>query len=147
MKLKKIIIAGAEKAFGIRMVKEASAPNGCTPDITGLFLQDVGQEWTLTEIDLWLWELIWIIPVKLVGDTCGLPVTWRSEYEDLPENTGWLPPVFYGEGVTGVVGYPLGWDSDRGPQYNYDWLRDVTVRIWAECNGTEYGPVTIVFRH
>jgi len=51
----------------------------------------------------------------------------------------------FADGTTAVVGYPLAWDSDRGPQYNYEWLKRMVIQIWAECNGIEYGPVTLTF--
>jgi len=54
MKLKKIVVDGAEKAFGIRMVKMSSqaaeSTPPCTPDIKGLFLQDDELEWTATDL-------------------------------------------------------------------------------------------------
>lgn len=149
MKLKKIVNDGVKAAFGIRMVKNSEAVDGveCVPKISGLFLQDDAQEWTLTEKDVYLWTLTWIVPIKLVGSVCDLPVTWRSDWVDLLYgDIGWQTPQFFAEGVAGIVGYPLGWDSDRGPQFNYDWLRSVSVSVWAECNGMEYGPVTINFR-
>lgn len=79
------------------------------------------------------------IPVRLVGETCGAEVAWRTEWT--PLDLSGSPPVFFGMGQVGVVGYrtTLDWGSwvlSRQPGI---------LRIWAAVDGAEYGPVTITF--
>jgi len=136
------------REIGIRMVKtpEPAEPE-CVPQIEGLFLQDWFGEWKITEKyvldyerdNYYTFEL-----VRLLGDTCGQDVTWRTDFEPYEDfSTYWKPlyyfehPVFYGHGALGVVGYKrLGrlW-----PFYPHPGV----IRIWATVGGQEYGPVTL----
>ena len=140
MKLKKIVVAGAKAAFGIRMVKE-STPHACTPKISGLFLQGEDLEWTLTEKEISLsTDMYSFLPIRLIGETCGAEVTWSTSWQAAGYNGS--PPVFFGLGPLGIVGWSM--------MYNYDVFFRVGVQaglltISAACAGTTYGPVEIVF--
>jgi hypothetical protein len=143
MKLKKIVVASAKAAFGIRMVKDTGAET-CTPKIKGLFLQDDELEWVSTEkiIPQTAIEYPSFIPIRLMGDTCGQDVTWRTEYIDEPFGEGGSRPIFFGEGPLGIVGLAVdlwGWGEV------FEQYRGGVLYVWASCAGRQYGPVRVDF--
>jgi hypothetical protein len=146
MKLKKIIIAGAKAAFGIRMVKDTAAVV-CTPKVTGLFLLDDDLEWTVTETEIVLTPGLTLpsfIPIRLLGETCGAEVQWETSWE-ASYHYGHTP-LFWGSGPVGVVG----WQMEFPWEVSYYLGAAVAFRICsgvltvtASCGGVTYGPVTI----
>jgi len=78
------------------------------------------------------------IPVRLVGETCNLPVTWRTEWT--PEPAEGNAPIFFGEGHLGIIGYVV----SGGSPWEVS-IQPGTLRVWATVAGREYGPVTIIF--
>ncbi len=138
MRLKKVVVEGAKKAFGIRM---ARAGFGCVPDIRGLFLLDENMEWRATSIQVDIGVNIpSYLPVRLVGNICDEEVTWETEWQ--PTGPGTLFPIFSGIGPVGIVGYQLYYEYF----IYYSTLLSVGVlRISATCAGRKYGPVNITF--
>lgn len=141
----KIKLPGLKREIGIRMVKEATpapapAPE-CVPQIEGLFTWDSEPEDWLSQgwmADCPPWSMI---PVKLVGDTCGLPVTWRTEWT--PQEEGTESPGFLDAGQMGIVFFDrASEDGVPGPTGLYD-IPAGLVEIWASVAGVEYGPVSI----
>lgn len=140
MKLKKIVVAGAKAAFGIRMVKESTSL-ACTPKISGLFLQGDDLEWTLTEKEISLsTDMYSFLPIRLVGETCGDEVIWSTSWQ--PGGYDGTPPVFFGAGPLGIVGWSM----------MYSWgnwfsvgVQAGLLTVSAACAGTTFGPVEIMF--
>jgi len=138
MRLTKVVVEGAKKAFGVRM---ARAGAGCVPDIRGLFLLDENMEWRATSKDVPLKEDIpSYLPVRLAGNICDEEVTWETEWQ--PTSSSALSPIFSGIGPVGIAGFQL--------HYNYwtsfyAYLPLGVLRISATCAGRTFGPVTITF--
>jgi hypothetical protein len=138
MKLKKITVSEPTKTFGIRMAKKSAA--ACTPKISGLFLQDDNLDWKVTAITVsGTGTQYSFIPVRLMGETCCLPVVWSTEWT--PAGYEGTEPVFFGQGSVGIVGHVM---SGGEGQWEIT-MQPGTLRIWAKVAGKEYGPVTVTF--
>lgn len=141
--MKRIKLPGLNREIGIRMVKESAlepVPE-CVPQIEGLFTWDSEPEDWLSQgwmADCPGWSMI---PVQLVGDTCGLPVTWRTEWT--PQEEGAESPGFLDAGQMGIVFFDrASEDGVPGPTGQYA-IPAGLVEIWATLAGVEYGPVSI----
>jgi hypothetical protein len=130
MRLTKVVVEGAKKAFGVRMVKEGSV---CKSEIKGLFTWDYdAEDWRLTE-QTFNAPPQTMIPVRLLGDPVCPPVTWRTEWNAEEEHA----PLFLAAGEYGIVF----WKTD-GFAFT---AGTGTLKVWASAGGQEYGPVSIEF--
>jgi hypothetical protein len=139
--MKTIRVPGATREVGVRLAKVTAPAAVCTPAIKGLYLQDDNLEWKATEKTepAVATDFPSFIPIRLMGETCGEPVSWRTEW--LPVSGECGAPIFYSDGAVGIVGHLMVIESgsiyaphDAGELY-----------VWAACAGTEYGPVHISY--
>jgi len=155
--MKTLILPGPKRELGVRLNKESvipaasGPPAACTPQITGLVLP---MDYNATEICRAVqtpssyscpYDSFNFIAVKLDGDTCGLPVTWRTDWEPGDYVYPMTYPLFFDFGQVGVVAWTHKYalDTASGLYYYKATVRTGVVRVWATCNGQEYGPVTI----
>jgi len=156
--MKTLIVPGPSREVGVRLTREAvptatETPAACIPEIAGLVLP---MDYNATEICRAAqrassfscpYDTFNFIPVQLSGNTCGLPVTWRYDWEPGDYVYPMTRPYFFEYGQTAVVAWTHKYslDAESGLYYYKATLQPGVFRVWATCDGIEFGPVTITF--
>jgi hypothetical protein len=160
--MKIIKTPGASREISVRMTplsadiditKSPENPAECIPNIEGLFFWDTLYcNWgNLTNKILsdstggWPNQFVKsCLPIKLQGETCNLPVTWRTEWTVAESGGGDVDIYFEGENILGILIWDVNPWTQEGSMVEFHFKpKNGVMKVWATVNNIEYGPVTL----